>query len=41
MPAAGSMYSLTTRSQAMVTMFIPIASPESKRKRRNTVEPKA
>ena len=40
-PVAGSISSLTTRSQAMVAMFMPMASPESKRKRRKTVVPKA
>ena len=40
-PVAGSISSLTARSQAMVAMFIPMASPVSKRKRRKTVVPKA
>ncbi len=32
-PVSGSISSRTTRSQAIVAMFIPMASPEEKRKR--------
>jgi hypothetical protein len=34
MPVFGSMRSRTIRSQAIVAMFIPMASPVRKRKRR-------
>jgi hypothetical protein len=40
-PVCGSISSLTMRSQAIVAMFMPMASPASKRKRRKTVVPKA